>query len=74
MLRPLALLALALPLVGCPSAPTPAADTPASESSCPSELNKCLDEENRQRCLEVEKNCPGQVLILESCPLQFSCE
>lgn len=33
-----------------------------------------IDEEAFAACLEMEAQCPGAVLELESCPLQFACE
>lgn len=34
---------------------------------------ECMNEENFAQCLEREAECPGQVIALESCPLQFDC-
>jgi hypothetical protein len=33
----------------------------------------CIDDDNLAACQAAEAQCPGQVLIAESCPLQFSC-
>lgn len=75
---PLALgLALAL---GCDSKPPadpapPAADdgTTSASDDCPAPDAGCMNEDNHAQCLEKAKECPGKVIQLESCPLQFSC-
>ncbi len=33
----------------------------------------CITEANLAACREREAQCPGEVMQLESCPLQFSC-
>ena len=33
-----------------------------------------MNEDNYKHCLKAEAKCPGKVLTLESCPLQFSCD
>jgi rhodanese-related sulfurtransferase len=33
----------------------------------------CITEDNFAQCQEMEQRCPGEVLALESCPLQFAC-
>ena len=48
--------------------------TPSTASTCPAATDACMNEDNYADCLEVEANCSGSLLILESCPLQFSCD
>jgi hypothetical protein len=74
-----AIFLLALGLMACTPADTPAppdaAGPPApAESTCPKPTDGCMNEDNYQSCLEAEAKCPGKVLIMESCPLQFACE
>lgn len=33
----------------------------------------CTTEENLAQCRQMEARCPGQVSVLESCPVQFAC-
>lgn len=33
----------------------------------------CINEENLAQCQEMAAQCPGAVAVLESCPMQFSC-
>lgn len=33
----------------------------------------CIDPTNFEQCRSMEAQCPGQVQVMESCPLQFSC-
>ena len=44
------------------------------ERVCPPPTDACMNEDNYQECLDVEADCDGNILILESCPLQFGCE
>ena len=48
-----------------------AVTAPASE--CPAPTDACMNEENHADCLATAKQCPGYVVQLESCPLQFDC-
>jgi hypothetical protein len=43
-------------------------------SSCPAVTDVCMDQQNHQECLDVESTCNGELLIMESCPLQFGCD
>ena len=43
-------------------------------SMCPPINDACMNEDNYQECLDVEANCDGHILIMESCPLQFGCD
>ena len=82
-LAPVFLALVLTPVLGCdskppadPAAPTTAgADDGAAAPSddCPPPDAGCMNEENHAQCLEKAKECPGKVLQLESCPLQFSC-
>ncbi len=62
-------------LAGCgatssePQTDARAADTCAGHSR----TDACITEENFAQCQAREAECPGQVLSLESCPLQFAC-
>jgi hypothetical protein len=76
----LALLALLLVACGSSTYPPPGApdgDTGADPSpdTCggygPNDA--CMNEDNFAACQAREAECPGQVLVLESCPLQFAC-
>lgn len=33
----------------------------------------CITEDNFAQCQEMAAACPGEVLAMESCPLQFAC-
>lgn len=33
----------------------------------------CMNDDNFAACQQREAECPGAVLVLESCPLQFRC-
>lgn len=33
----------------------------------------CMNEDNFRECREAAARCPGEVQVLESCPLQFRC-
>ena len=65
------LLALAL---GCATASPPPSMSGDEASMCPAPTEGCMNEENHAQCLEAEAKCPGKVVTLESCPLQFGCE
>lgn len=66
---------LALLLVACGSSTYPPSDADPSPDSCggygPNDA--CMNEDNFAACQVREAECPGQVLVLESCPLQFAC-
>ena len=46
----------------------------SSASVCPPATEACMNEENHQDCLDVEATCTGEILTMESCPLQFGCD
>jgi len=33
----------------------------------------CVNERNLAQCMRAAAQCPGEVQVMESCPLQFSC-
>jgi hypothetical protein len=33
----------------------------------------CMNEDNLAECKTAQAECPGNVLVMESCPLQFGC-
>lgn len=33
----------------------------------------CVNEDNLAECRRREAQCPGEVQVMESCPLQFGC-
>ena len=35
--------------------------------------DSCIDESNFAQCQQMAAQCPGQVQVMESCPLQFAC-
>ena len=49
-------------------------DDTSSQWTCPEPTEACMDEENYQQCLDVTATCEGEILIMESCPLQFGCD
>ena len=63
-------LATALCLAACESSPS---DT-GPAWTCPEPTESCMDEDNYQQCLDVTATCEGEILIMESCPLQFGCD
>jgi hypothetical protein len=76
--------ALSLIAIGCaqtPVATTPetpeAPETPSAPSDpasrCPAPTDSCMNEDNHAQCLEIAASCDGEILQLESCPLQFAC-
>ncbi|MBW2522932.1 MAG: hypothetical protein JRI23_02090 [Deltaproteobacteria bacterium] len=67
--------ALLLFLAPLACAATPSADGPSSDRSdrCPPPTAACMNEDNHAQCRQVAASCAGEVLQLESCPLQFSC-
>lgn len=60
---------LILVLADCSGSPDPV----DGSSVCPAPDEPCMNAENHAACLEVEADCSGSVLFLESCPLQFAC-
>ncbi len=51
------------------SEPTPA----TGEARCPAADEPCMNADNHAACLEVAATCEGEIVQLESCPLQFAC-
>ncbi|UJR86652.1 hypothetical protein [Sandaracinus amylolyticus] len=61
---------------GCGSSTPPTqTDDGASSDACAGYRagDPCITEENLAQCREMAARCPGAVLVLESCPLQFAC-
>jgi hypothetical protein len=51
-----------------------ASDGPGtSGAQCPAATDACMNADNHAQCLEVAAGCDGELLQLESCPLQFAC-
>ena len=51
-------------LAGCPDA----------GADCDYSLDDaCITAENLAQCEDMSAQCPGQVAVMESCPLQFGC-
>ncbi len=71
MKNALAFLALLLAACGSTTASTPDGAGDACAGFGPNDA--CINEENLAQCRAREAECPGQVLVLESCPLQFAC-
>lgn len=59
--------------MGC-GAGTPSANT-ASRTDCDAYRagDACVTDENVAQCRALAAQCPGQVRVMESCPLQFAC-
>ncbi len=53
------------------SADEPVANTVQCAGHSPTE--PCMNEENFAECQRLETECPGSIVDLESCPLQFAC-
>lgn len=62
-------------LVGCGATSREAQSDAQTDDTCAghSRTDACITEENFAQCQAREAECPGQVLSLESCPLQFAC-
>ncbi len=61
------LLALALLLLALGGCADPGEDCDYSLDDA------CITTENLTQCEEMSAQCPGQVTVMESCPLQFGC-
>ena len=56
------------------SEPSSDADAPVSSECAGYSLSdSCIDEENFAECQRLEAQCPGSVIAMESCPVQFAC-
>lgn len=60
------------PAASVPESPG-ASESPGADARCPAPTAACMNEENHAQCLEIAAACKGEILQLESCPLQFSC-
>lgn len=45
----------------------------AAVAACPKPTDGCMNEDNAAQCRDKARQCPGEVVTLESCPLQFRC-
>mmetsp|Transcript_10318 Transcript_10318/g.20683 ORF Transcript_10318/g.20683 Transcript_10318/m.20683 type:complete len:482 (+) Transcript_10318:105-1550(+) len=43
------------------------------ETQCPTADESCMNENNYNACIELERQGCTQIVVLESCPLQFGC-
>jgi len=59
-----------VPIAVAPPTGTPPTSAP---TSCPGVDEPCMDDENFQVCTELIENGCMDLLVLESCPLQFRC-
>jgi hypothetical protein len=69
----IALALLLLPACGGSSAPPPSDVDEDDTCAGYSPSHQCMNPDNFELCRALEAECPGQVLVMESCPLQFSC-
>lgn len=53
----------------------PTGDVMPAEGSCEgySEGDACITSENLAQCEQMSAQCPGEMQVMESCPLQFAC-
>lgn len=69
------LFALSAIACGTSTHPPAAPDGDTASETCAGHgpNDSCMNEDNFAQCQAREAECPGQVLVLESCPLQFAC-
>lgn len=82
-MRPLLLLSALLLTAACanphtrgtPDGPDDLPPEPmaSADPRCPAPTDGCMNEDNHAACLEIADTCAGEILQLESCPLQFAC-
>ncbi len=65
-------------LMACDGAPGPSPDSggvPTSGLSCGGVQagEPCVTDSSIAQCRVREGQCPGEVILLESCPVQFAC-
>ena len=62
---------LLLPLLALAACPEAAPD----DTFCTDLMatSSCMNEDNLAECEAAAADCPGEVLVMESCPLQFGC-
>jgi hypothetical protein len=60
-------LALALVIGACGSEPSDFCAQVEEDNAA------CITPAGMDQCAQMESQCPGEVLVLESCPLQFAC-
>ena len=57
--------------VGCPG---PSGDEDDASGDCSYTLDDpCMTADNLEQCEDASAQCPGMVMVMESCPLQFAC-
>jgi len=56
------------PSTGAEPSPTSGADM-----RCPAPNDPCMNADTHAQCMKVAASCEGEILQLESCPLQFAC-
>ncbi len=59
------------PQFACANDDSSAADAPPCEGYTLGD--SCVDDAAFAQCQEVAAQCPGEVQVMESCPLQFAC-
>lgn len=71
------MLSLTLALTACGASSTPPDDATSDTQSDVCEGHRvtdaCMNADNFRQCQEMAAQCPGEVQVLESCPLQFAC-
>ena len=61
-------------LAACGATNTPSEDSSTDDGCAGYHAgDACVTDENLAQCREREAECPGAVVVLESCPLQFAC-
>ena len=57
--------------IGCPGLPE---DDDDAAGNCEYTLeDPCMTADNLEQCEDASAQCPGMVMVMESCPLQFGC-
>jgi hypothetical protein len=60
-------------LASCTSSSEVRPDAPSDRCEGYGPNDSCMNEDNFRECQRAAAECPGAVLVLESCPLQFRC-
>jgi len=60
-------------LLACGATAAPAQDTGDDGCAGYHTGDACVNDTNLAACREREAECPGSVIVLESCPVQFAC-
>jgi hypothetical protein len=64
---------LALFASACGATSTVPSDTSSDTCEGYRVTDSCMNQDNFRQCQEMAQQCPGEVQVLESCPLQFAC-